>query len=926
MQNWLPLGGNWQLYPDPSPCICTEPPAEYPLEMTLPGTTAQQKIGICNEKRETGFLTELYPFAGQIWLRRKIGIPADFRKYASCMLYLERTRMTRLWINGRYLGSENSLCTPHIYDISGYLTPETEIVLCIRNTDYPVPGGHMTSPDTQTNWIGVTGSMKLVFREKISLSDLQAYPDAAACRVTVRGILHGTEETAASVYAAQNPYPQCGGWQYSLPDTVCLKANAAGRFFVTVPLPADAPRWSEQCPVLLSLTFTLPDGESGFVSFGLRDFKACGGHFALNGIPVLLRGRHNGMVFPLTGAAPADPDTWLRILSQEKEWGFNHVRFHTCCPPEAAFEAADFLGMILEPELPFWGTVDAEDSEKYDAAAQDYLIREGLRICDAFGNHPSFCMLSLGNELWGSAERLGAMIDILRAHDSRPLYTQGSNNFQFTPLELPQEDFWVGVRTGKKRLLRGSYADCDAPLGRIQTGAPATDWDYSAAFLSADADETDAAAELTVQQGTGTEYVRAAAKSAFCPTKPVITHEIGQYGMYPDYSEIPDYTGVLVPRNLEIFRERLEQAGMGMQVADFFRCSGRFARDCYKQELEAVMRTPEIAGFQLLDLQDFPGQGTALVGMLNALHESKGLMKSEEWRAFCGDLVPLARFDSFVLEAGTVFSCRYQVRVSRPEILQQPFRVTYSVGERLLAETNGEIPHAAPGLIDLGGGGFRIPADCAGNLRLNFDLPEAEIRNTWTLTVLPPVTPVRNAPVTVRSFSQAVPHLQRGEAVLLLPDEITEKIRGFYCTDFWNYPMFRSISESMGKAVPVGTMGLCIEREHPVARAMFSADYSTPQWYSIVTHADCAVLDAAPEGFRPIVQMIDNTERNHRLGLLFETAVCGGRLLVCTAQLGEIPEDLCMNRLHHAIADYMQSDAFRPAAALSAGLLAQLFC
>lgn len=927
MQNWLPLGENWQLHLDPEPCTCTEPPADYPLSMTLPGTTAQQKTGQYNEKRETGFLTEQYPFAGQIWLRQIIRIPERALRLPHCFLYLERTRMTRLWINGHFAGSENSLCTPHVYDISGLLTAETEIVLCIRNTGYPVPGGHMTSPDTQTNWIGVTGSMKLIFRKKIYLSGLQAYPDAAAGCVTVKGILHGAPQRTAALSAAQNPYPQCGGWQYTPQNPVALNADASGRFSVTVPLPADAPRWSEQSPVLLSLSLTLPSGESGCVSFGLRDFKACGDHFELNGIPVLLRGRHSGMVFPLTGAAPADLNAWCRIFAQEKEWGINHVRFHTCCPPEAAFEAADHLGMMLEPELPFWGTVDAEGGEQYDAAAQDYLIREGLRICAAFGSHPSFCMLSLGNELWGSAERLGEIIGILRGNDPRPLYTQGSNNFQFVPAELPEEDFWVGVRAGKHRLLRGSYADCDAPLGWIQTEAPSANRDYEAALHPSGQDAADACGNgsMTVQSGTGTAEVRTSAQHPFCPAKPVITHEIGQYNIYPDYSEIPKYTGVLAPRNLEIFRERLERAGMGMQAADFFRCSGRLSRDCYKLELEAVMRTPGIAGFQLLDLQDFPGQGTALVGMLNALHESKGLTEPADWRAFCGDLVPLACFDSYVQAAGSVFSCRYAVRSSRPAIPRQSFRLTFTVGGRLLSETTGVLPASGPGLLDLGGGACGIPEYCTGNALLTFELPESGIRNTWNLTVLPPVMPVQDTVITVQSFTEAEPYLQKGAAVLLLPGSITDKIKGFYCTDFWNYPMFRSISESMGRQLPVGTMGLCIDKAHPVARAMFSDDYSTPQWYSIVTHADCAVLDAAPAGYCPVVQMIDNVERNHRLGLLFETAVGGGRLFVCTARLREMPGDLCMNRLHHAITDYMQSNAFRPAAVLSAALLKQLF-
>lgn len=912
------IEGDYQLCLDPAPCQYQNPPADYPLTMTLPGTTAQQQIGSYNDWRADGLLSEKYPFAGQIWLRKTVTLtPAQCRQH--CLLYLERTRMTQLWVNGHCAGSETSLCTPHIYEITPYLAEQTELVLCIRNTDYPTPGGHMTSPDTQTNWIGVTGRMLLEFHDAVSLSDLQAFPDPAAERVTVKGILHGTASTAAEVTVQSASASRC--------HTLTLNAAGNGTFSVEIPLMPNAPRWSEYDPQMITLHFRLPNGETAALRFGLRDFKACGDHFELNGIPVMLRGKHDALVFPLTGAAPTDLASWEAVCRQLKQWGINHLRFHTCCPPDAAFSAADAAGLFLEPELPFWGTWDAPGGEKYNEAEQEYLVREGLRICRAFGNHPSFCLFSLGNELWGSSERLGAVIETLRAADPRPLYTQGSNNFQHMPLQLPQEDFWTGVRTGTGRLLRGSFADCDAPLGRIQTAAPSASWDYEAYLvpqeLPASAQTSDDEAEIDIQYGTGVKRVRAQAqKDVLFPTVPVVTHEIGQYNIYPDYREIPHYTGVTAARNLEIFRERLEAAGMGSQAEDFFRCSGAFSRDCYKMEIEAAMRSPHIAGFQLLDLQDFPGQGTALVGMLNALRENKGFLRPEEWRAFCGDLVPLAIFDSYVWAQGQPVSVEIALRSSRPALKAQTAVLRFSCGTQQI-ETTVSVPANASGLVRLGC--ITLTPQCIGNARLTLTLPDETVTNTWQLTVLPPVSPVCADVMTARSFSEAEPYLRQGARVLLLPEQITDSIKGFYCTDFWNYHMFRQISESMHRQVPVGTMGLCIDTAHPIAKAMFSAAYSTPQWYSAVTHADCAILDDAPAGFRPTVQMIDNVERNHRLGLLFETAVSGGRLLICTVRFAEAPEDLAMNRLYHAVTDYIRSADFSPKEQLSAAMLRALF-
>jgi hypothetical protein len=57
---------------------------------------------------------------------------------------------------------------------------------------------------------------------------------------------------------------------------------------------------------------------------------------------------------------------------------------------------------------------------------------------------------------------------------------------------------------------------------------------------------------------------------------------------------------------------------------DFFYTSGKLSVQCYKEELEAAARTKRLAGYQILDIQDFSGQGTALVGILDAFMDNKG--------------------------------------------------------------------------------------------------------------------------------------------------------------------------------------------------------------------------------------------------------------------------------------------------------------
>ncbi len=914
---------------DPSPCKYAAPPADYPETMLLPGTTAQQQIGTPNAEREIGFLTEVYPFEGQIWLKKSIPIPEEMLG-KQLILRFDRTRMTKLWVNGQYAGGCDSLCAPHCYDITAFAAKQTELVICVKNTDYPTKGGHMTSPDTQTNWIGITGDITLTAYAPLRVSALRAYPDAANKSVQVTGKLCGALQTECIIQAEQ--YDK-SGHTAPLPmfSRYTIRADKDGNFSLLLQIP-DAPLWSEYNPVCIRLTLALPEsGERETLCFGMRNFTANGDRFEINGNAVMLRGKHDGLVFPLTGAAPTDVDEWLRIFAIAKDWGINHYRFHTCCPPEACFAAADLMGVYLEPELPFWGTVHAPDDENFQKAEQEYLISEGKRIADAYGNHPSFCMFSLGNELWGSPERLAAIIAMLRENDSRPLYTQGSNNFQHMPLKVENEDFWTGVRLGWGKLIRGSYATCDAPIGLIQTAAPSTAWDYeeylapyAAEGTASDGEET----EIEIQYGTGVKKVRAAKTEGFCPDVPVVTHEVGQYGVYPDFSEIGKYTGVVQARNFEVFRERLAAAGMLSQAEDFFRCSGALSRACYKMEIEAAMRSPHIAGFQLLDLQDFPGQGTALVGMLNALMENKGLVSPEEWRGFCGDIVPLARFDSFVWESGREVKIGLALRCYRPMPKTQMLHMTIHCGGKLLCEGTAEIPAYSFGYCDLGGVGFTVNPETVGKAELKLEISGTEIVNRYDIVILPPAKPVTvpEGLHIAHSMAQALPLLHEGKSVVLLPESIAQSIPGFYCTDFWCYHMFRLISESMNKEVPIGTMGLCIDTQNPIAKALCSEAYSTPQWYAPVSHADCVILDKAPEGYRPIVQMIDNFERNHRLGLIFEAKVAGGRLLVSAVRTQDCPDDPAMQLLAQALFDYAASDAFAPDTELDADMLSEVLC
>lgn len=903
-------------------------PAAFDDTISLPGTTSLAKKGTPNRKREKGFLTDEYAFEGQAWFRKKLYIDPDYIG-KPMKLTLERTRLTQLWINGEYAGNEDSLCTPHVYDITEYVKqPLIDIVICVKNTDYPTKGGHLTSPDTQSNWNGITGEISLKIMDEVYIDQIEAYPDIESESVTLKMKLHGASHAVLSASGETNEGCQ-------IPEfTGEIFSDENGNASVTIPLGDEIYLWSEFDPVLYFMWLRVDDSDCETVSFGLRDMKAYGHEFTINGHKTMLRGKHDGLIFPLTGFAPTDVNEWIRILSIAKDYGINHYRFHTCCPPDAAFTAADILGIYMEPELPFWGTLTAETDENHNAEEQQYLIDLGFKMLKEFGNHPSFTMFSLGNELWGSAERMGEIIRGYKAADPRHLYTQGCNNFQHFPQIIPEDDFYVGVRLSKHRLIRGSYGMCDAPLGHIQTDRPGTRHCYDNIIIPEAAENSgaDDVKEIEIQYGTGVKKVKVnGGADGLIPSVPVVTHEIGQFAVYPDFKEIEKYTGPLKARNFEIFRERLEAKGMLSQAEDFFRCSGLLSAACYKEEMEAAMRSEYVAGFQILDLQDFSGQGTALVGMLDAFMDNKGFISPEEWRMFCSDGVIMAQFDQYVLTAGEAFTADISMRRYGLDNLngaEASWMLLSDDGTELGSGTLS-VPEENIGLTAVGNIQVQLPAtERAQRLHLILSVTDTEICNAYDLYLYPdqdaPEMKSENAVVT-NDYNEAMAALENGGKVLFMPAEVKESIEGFYCTDFWCYPMFRDICQWMNKPVAVGTMGLCIDEEHPALEGFISEHHSTPQWYDIVSHASCAILDDMPEGYRPIVQMIDNFDRNHRLGILFEAKMGEGRLLVCTSRLSEIMERSEVRQLAAGIMKYVNSDGFAPETEITKEQLQRLF-
>ncbi len=631
-----------------------------------------------------------------------------------------------------------------------------------------------------------------------------------------------------------------------------------------------------------------------------KDFHIKGQHFYANGHKIFLRGKHDACVWPLTGHVAMDVASWMDYLGTCQAYGLNHVRFHSWCPPEAAFVAADELGIILQPELPFWG-----DFNDKDTLLMQFLHKEGENILRTYGHHPSFRMFALGNELWGSIDKMAQFIEDFRKIAPDKVYTFGSNYYLGYQGVKKGMDYFTTCRVGSEAWgdynthTRGSFSFADAADGgMINHFYPNTMMNF------------EAGCSLAFPEGSD-------------PTKaiPVISHETAQFQTYPDFDEIKKYTGVLYPYNMEVFRSRLEKAGMLDQAEDFHKASGLWSLQLYKQDIEMDLRTKNMAGFQLLDLQDYPGQGSAYVGILDAFMDPKGLCTEREWRQWCAPVVPLFVADRFCFTNEEGIHAWIQIANYGGESLNGKTLHWELTGTGPVSSGEIKLP-SAEGLYNAGELRINLSAfDKPTQLQLCLTIEDTEYfgvpyHNTYDLWVYPAwsdLSKLESQVIVTTELTEAIAQqLEKGKSVLLMPDATNLCVGGLFQTDYWNYRMFKTICESNQKSVSPGTLGILTNPDHPIFKGFPTEMHTNWQWFPIIKASHPMILDNTGKNYRPIVQVIDNIERNHKLGLIFEFAIGKGKLLISMADLEEAscyPEGRAFYR---SVLEYMTSDDFAP--------------
>ena len=834
--------------------------------IVLPAITDDYQIGWKSPYCHIDRLTRKYEYMGPAWYQREIAFPKEWAG-KRIFMYFERTHwLSSIFVDTKEVSKLDYISVPHCHELTDFVKPgKTHLItLCIDNRyQYDThKWNHAHTEFTQINWNGILGEMKLIAVDPVYVDDIQLYPDVTEKTVTARLQIRNY---TGKPFEGTARFHITGDDGYNLTRELPVNGkDSLVSFEGKIALGKDIQLWDEfhpnlyrvECKLLTSVGETNYEHEKE-VTFGMREVAQGKNHVLVNGHPIHLRGTVENAVFPKTGYAPVDDASWERIFRILKDYGMNHMRFHSWCPPAAAFRMADKLGVYLQVELPMWG----KDGEPGEPARWDFFRREQKAILKEYGNHPSFILYCNGNEISGDFDFIEELTRYGREHDSRHLFS-GS--------------------TARKRVASDQfYTTHQTTSGgaTVYEGRPYTDWD--------------------ICKGTNIDV-------------PVISHETGQRCVYPDYSIIAKFDGPVEARNLEKFRSQLEANGMGDQADDFFRASGAQTVFEYKDVIEAQLRTSTSAGFQLLSINDLPEQGYAPVGILDPFWDSKGLITPKEFRHFCSPTVPLLRFEKRVWNGGETFEAVAEVYNFSDRSLKNSKVSWQLLDEQGKTLRQGKLKtqtFLCDTVIRAGSFSCILPEGSEPQKLTVQLLVGKDYVNSWDIWVYPKTGQLMQSTAdvlyTTTFDAVAKQQLQAGKKVVLLPNPKQVKgRRSSFHNHFWNPIMF--------KWAPM-TLGWLIHDDSPVFDHFVTENHPDWQWWDILNYAKVIELQETPQALRPFIQTIDSYDSNRKLGIGFEARVGGGKLLVLALDTQkDMDKRPATCQLLESIDRYVKSEKFNP--------------
>ncbi|MFA9396714.1 MAG: discoidin domain-containing protein [Clostridiaceae bacterium] len=892
------LIGNWLYELDKNECGIEEEWFKRTLSnagFSIPGTTAENNIGnpVIIEKKLTKQAIECLrqekQYIGVAWYQTTFVLD-DIESFESISLFLERIMFeSQLWIDNAFVGKQDSLSTPHCFDITKFveLGKKHKLTIRINNKDIynigPYPSAY--TDQTQTIWNGIVGRAELQISETNEIKNLIIGTDYNKREIKLK-------------FDLKNSYKDDLDGVISVTivkDNVVLQSNNQNikieknqiTVEITLNLNNTIELWDEICPNLYNLNIHISginkDKQIDITcskNIGFSQMHIEGNVLKVNGIQRFLRGNIDCCIYPLTGYPPMNKESWEKVLLCTKNYGLNHVRFHSWCPPEIAFEVADELGIYLQIEGPVW----MDSWTEYPVGKYDdhytYLPEEARRIIEEYSWHPSFCMFSNGNELNGDFKLLEDIIIKLKKINPYLIYTLSTN----WDREVSSEDDVFIAQSAGGIGVRGQYFLDDMVYGTT----------------------------LNYDKGISSRNI------------PVISHEVGQYVVYPNINEIPKYTGVLKPVNLEVIRDDLEKKGLLKYVEKYVQCSGELSKFLYKAEIEAALRTKDMAGIQLLGLNDFPGQSTATIGLLDSFFESKGIVTPGEFRSFCNKSVPLIVMPKFIYSSNEDFLAEVQIAHYGLEPMKNItiqvdienaqgsgiFRKVFKISEVEVGLFKDKIFINEKVFVGMQG---------RNRCKVNIKILHTDIENNWDIWVYEEETKEVKIPNLYHEFSnEAINKLENGEIVVIVPNSNKMKYPGAstYFPVFWSPVHFASKDPC----------GISIDNEHPFFKKYFPCRYyGDYEWKVLLENATSIYIDYLNE-FEPLTMLIPNFYNNHKYTNLLEAKVSNGKVIICCIDIeSHRDKHLEIAYFKKALHDYINSKEFNPSQQLTVENIKELF-
>ncbi len=834
------------------------------------------------------FLTPDKHYVGVAWYKREIDLPESW-KGKRITLFLERPHTeTTVWVNQHKAGSRNSLSVAHEYDLTPYLTAgKNQITIRIDNRLESVNVGkdsHSVTDQTQGNWNGIVGKIELRNTPSTYIKEIQVYPCLAEQTAIVKIAVATSRRTKERTTIRLSAESFNTGRPHHVPpmQQKVILQDTLSIIEMRLVMGKEMQTWDEFSPALYKLTATIESGlqtHTKETTFGMREFTIQGKWFYINGRKTMLRGTVENCDFPLSGYPPMDVESWKRVFDICKQYGLNHMRFHSYCPPEAAFQAADLAGFYLQPEGPSWPNhgISLGKGKFIDT----YLMQETIDITRRYGNYASFCMLSSGNEPAGNwVPWVSRFVDYWKAADNRRVYTGASvgNSWKWQP--------------------HNQY--------HVKAGARGLDWDTQRPETMSD-----------YRYQSRLDTVR----------QPYISHEAGQWCAFPNLDERYKYTGVNKAKNFDIFHDILKENDMEEMSRHFLMASGKLQALCYKYEIEKTLRTPCYAGFQLLALNDYSGQGTATVGLLDVFFEEKGYINAEQFRRYCFPIVPLMRTDRFVCQ--TVDTLRASIEIANfgPKALpNQTITYTWSDDEgKIYQEGSFTDRHLTIGNRNEIGTLSYCPKEISKptKLTLTVRIQGTGAVNDWSFWVYPPSEKIKPKEIHITDTldTKTLNILEQGGKVLILAAgkiNYGREIKQLFTPVFWNTSWF--------KMRPPHTTGIYVNPHHPLFSEFPTEYHSNLQWWELLNGAQVMQFSHFPKGFQPLVQSIDTWFLSRKIGMLFEAKVLNGKLMMSSMDLTtDSAHRIVAVQMYNALLHYMESPQFRPASEVSPEQISELF-